>query len=76
MAFAPEGRNAPEQIRAQEFPLAVRMHELIVDRGYRAIWVMVDQGVQEPAKDPTCYELERKHLWRDFQGKQSVNSEL
>ena len=54
--------NAPEQIRAQEFPLAFRVHELIVDRGYRAIWVMVDQGVHDAPRDPTCWELEKEHM--------------
>ena len=45
--------HAPERI--PDAPGADALFEWVVERGYRAAWVMTDEGVEADRPAPCCY---------------------
>lgn len=55
IVYTERAGQAPVQVPASAVPLSARLHAWLVEQGYRAVWVMVDQGAINDPPQPSCY---------------------
>lgn len=49
-------------LKERDVPMIHYLNEWREREGFRAVWVMADEGRIEPAPEQSCYELEREWM--------------